>query len=106
MSQLFKEVLNSLPDIDHLNKIKLYDVDSNFVDDIENLQGTQGSLKVYFYLYKNFKELNLEAAQKGLSLFSEHTIEARKKPGIHPNIDRLIDIVQTNNILRIEIILR
>ena len=56
MSQLFKEVLNSLPDIDHLNKIKLYDVDSNFVDDIENLQGTQGSLKVYFYLYKNFKE--------------------------------------------------
>tara|TARA_B100000768_G_C10961616_1_gene241952 strand:+ start:98 stop:418 length:321 start_codon:yes stop_codon:yes gene_type:complete len=105
MSQLFKEVLNSLPDIDHVNKIKLYDEDGNFVDDIENLQGTQGSLKVYFYLYKNFKELNLEAAQKGLSLFSEHTAEARKKPGNHPNIDRLIDIVQTNNILRIETIL-
>ena len=106
MSQLFKDVLNTLPDIDHVIKIKLYDTNGNFVDDIENLQGTQGSLKVYFYLYKNFKELNLEAAQKGLSLFSEHTIEARKKPGIHPNIDRLIDIVQTNNILRIEIILR
>ena len=50
MSQLFKEVLNALPDIDHVIKIKIYDVDGNFVDDIENMRGTQGSLKVYFYL--------------------------------------------------------
>ena len=106
MSQLFKEVLNALPDIDHVIKIKIYDVDGNFVDDIENLRGSQGSLKVYFYLYKNFKEINLEAARKGLELFSEHTAEAKKHPGNHPNIDRLINIVQTNKTLRIEIILR
>ena len=106
MSQLFKEALNALPDIDHVIKIKLYDVHGNFVDDIENLQGTQGSLKVYFYLYKNFRKINLEAAQKGLELFSEHTAEAKKHPGSHPNIDRLISIVQTNNTLRIEAILR
>ena len=106
MSQLFKDVLNTLPDIDHVIKIKLYDTNGNFVDDIENLQGTQGSLKVYFDLYKNFKEINLEAAQKGLELFSEHTAEAKNYPGNHPNIDRLIDILRTNNILRIETILR
>ena len=57
-------------------------------------------------LYKNFKEINLEAAQKGLELFSEHTAEAKNHPGNHPNIDRLIDILRTNNILRIETILR
>ena len=106
MSQLFKNVLTTLPDIDYVIKIKLYDSNGNFVDQIENLQGTQGSLKVYFYLYKNFKEINLEAAQKGLELFSEHTTEAKKYPGNHPNIDRLIDIMKTNNILRIETILR
>ena len=54
----------------------------------------------------NFKKINLEAAQKGLELFSEHTAEAKKHPGNHPNIDRLIDIVQSNNTLRIETILR
>ena len=68
-----------LPNIEHIKKINLYDQNDNLVDAIENIQGTQGSLKVYFYLYKNFKEINLSAAQKGLELFSEHTAEAKKK---------------------------
>ena len=69
MTQSFKQVLNVLPDIEHIDKINLYDLNDNLVDAIENMQGTQGSLKVYFYLYKNFKEINLAAAQKGLELF-------------------------------------
>jgi hypothetical protein len=70
-------------------------LNDNLVDAIENMQGTQGSLKVYFYLYKNFKEINLSAAQKGLELFSEHTNDAKKSPGSHPNIDRLINIIKS-----------
>jgi len=80
MTQSFKQVLNVLPDIEQVKKINLYDQNDNLVDAIENMQGTQGSLKVYFYLYKNFKEINLSAAQKGLELFSEHTAEAKKTP--------------------------
>jgi hypothetical protein len=106
MTQSFKHVLNALPNIEHIKKINLYDQNDNLVDAIENLQGTQGSLKVYFYLYKNFKEINLAAAQKGLDLFSEHTAEAKKNPGSHPNIDRLINIVKTNDTLKVETILR
>ena len=106
MTQSFKQVLNVLPDIEHIDKINLYDLNDNLVDAIENMQGTQGSLKVYFYLYKNFKEINLAAAQKGLELFSEHTAEAKKNRGSHPNIDRLINIVKTNDTLRVETILR
>ncbi len=64
MTQSFKQVLNALPDIEHIEKINLYDQNDNLVDVIENMQGTQGSLKVYFYLYKNFKEINFAAAQK------------------------------------------
>ena len=106
MTQSFKQVLDALPDIEHIDKINLYDQNDNLVDVIENMQGSQGSLKVYFYLNKNFKEINLAAAQKGLDLFSEHTAEAKKNPGSHPNIDRLINILKKNDTLRVETILR
>ena len=106
MTQSFKQVLNVLPDIEQVKKINLFDQNDNLVDAIENMQGTQGSLKVYFYLYNNFKKINFAAAQKGLELFSEHTAEAKKNPGSHPNIDRLINIVKTNDTLRVETILR
>ncbi|MBT5573074.1 MAG: DUF2322 family protein [Nitrosomonadales bacterium] len=106
MSLTFKEVLKSLPDVNQLIRIELYDLNGNFVDKIDNLPGTQGSLKVYFYLYKTFKVINLQAAQKGLALFSEHTINAKENPGSHPNIDRLIKIIETNNTLNIKTILR
>ena len=106
MTQSFKQVLNVLPDIEHIDKINLYDQNDNLVVVIENMQGTQGSLKVYFYLYKNFKEINVSAAQKGLELFSEHTAVAKKNPGSHPNIDRLFNIVKTNDTLRVETIFR
>ena len=104
MTQSFKQVLNVLPDIEHIDKINLYDLNDNLVDAIENMQGTQGSLKVYFYLYKNFKKINSAAAQKGLELFSEHTAEAKKNPGSHPNIDRLLDIVGGGAVLNIQVI--
>jgi hypothetical protein len=106
MTQSFKQVLKVLPDIEHIDKINLYDQNDNLVVVIENMQGTQGSLKVYFYLYKNFKKINSAAAQKGLELFSEHTAEAKKNPGSHPNIDCLINIIKTNDTLKVETILR
>ena len=106
MTQSFKQVLKVLPDIEHIDKINLYDQNDNLVVVIENMQGTQGSLKVYFYLYKNFKKINSAAAQKGLELFSEHTADAKKNPGSHPNIDCLINIVKTNDTLRVKTILR
>ena len=59
MTQSFKQVLQVLPDIEHIDKINLYDQNDNLVVVIENMQGTQGSLKVYFYLYKNFKKITL-----------------------------------------------
>ena len=106
MTQSFKQVLKVLPDIEHIDRINLYDQNDNLVLVIENMQGTQGSMKVYFYLYKNFKKINSAAAQKGLELFSEHTAEAKKNPGSHPNIDRLNNIVKTNDTLRVKTILR
>ena len=66
MTQSFKQVLDALPDIEHIDKINLYDQNDNLVDVIENMQGTQGSLKVYFYLNKNFKKINSCGSSKRL----------------------------------------
>jgi len=102
----FKDVIVTLPDITNLEKIELYDLEDNFTDKIDNLPGTQGSLKVYFYLYKTFKVINFQAAKKALELFEEYTNEAKKSPGSHPNIDRLINIIKSKNSLKMKVIPR
>ena len=103
MSLKFIEILKTLPDVAELDRIELYDLNDNFIDKIENLPGTQGSLKVYFFLFKTYKLIDTEAAQNGLKLFSEHTVDAKKKPGSHPNIDRLILLIDNNKTLKIKV---
>lgn len=103
MSSKFKEILKTLPDVAELDRIELYDLNDNFIDKIENRPGSQGSLKVYFFLYKTYKLIDTEAAKNGLKLFSEHTDDAKKKPGSHPNIDRLILLIDNNKTLKIRV---
>jgi hypothetical protein len=33
---------------------------------------------------------------EGLTLFAEHTNDAEKNPGKHPNIDRLFKVIEEN----------
>ena len=103
MPSKFKEILKTLPDVAELDRIELYDLNDNFIDKIENLPGTQGSLRVYFFLYKKYKLIDIDAAQNGLKLFSEHTFDAKKKPGSHPNIDRLIHFINNNEVFKIKV---
>lgn len=39
--------------------------------------------------------INVAAAEEGLILFAEHTDDARKNPGNHPNIDRLLEVIKS-----------
>ena len=103
MSSKFKEILKTLPDVTELDRVELYDLNDNYIDKIVNLPGTQGSLKVFFFLYKKYKLIDTEAARNGLELFSEHTGDAKKKPGSHPNIDRLINLINNNEVLKIKV---
>lgn len=89
---IFKDNLQQLPSIDQLTRIDLVDTTGAVVASIENQPGKQGSLAVYQYLAEIFDSLNAEAAAHGLLVFAEHTIDARARPGAHPNIDRLITI--------------
>lgn len=102
----FKENLQSLPSIDAVEKIDLLDSDGTVVATIENQPGKQGSLAVYQYLQTTFGALTAEAAAHGLDVFAEHTEDAKNRPGAHPNIDRLIDIIGGGAPLSIQITAR
>ncbi|NTV95145.1 MAG: DUF2322 family protein [Thiobacillus sp.] len=88
----FAEVLAGLPEVGHLSGIELTGPDGETAR-VENKPGSQGSLKVYAYLLERFGKLDRAAAEAGLIMYAEHTLDARANPGKHPNIDRLLAIV-------------
>ena len=98
----FAENLKKLPGISHIAAVNLLDKAETVVATIENKAGSQGSLAVYNHLAQTYGSINLEAAKKGLEIFAEHTDDARSNPGKHPNIDRLITVLEEGKTLRIK----
>lgn len=102
--QKFSDVLLSLDDASHVARIELYRKDGSPAGVIENKPGSQGSVKVYNHLARMYGEISLDAAVEGLSLYSEHTEDAENCPGKHPNIDRLLNILEDEQPLTVKII--
>lgn len=98
----FADNLKQLPKISHLAALNLLGPDDAVVATIENKAGQAGSLAVYNHLAQLYGSINAEAAKKGLELYAEHTEDARANPGKHPNIDRLIGIVERGDVLRVK----
>jgi hypothetical protein len=91
----FNEILATLPNIDHLVAIELYDGDQ-LLTRIENKPGSAGSVRVYHHLFLEYGAINVRAAEKGVRIYAEHTADAKVFPGKHPNIDRLLDLLKTS----------
>jgi len=102
--QTFSDIIPTLPSIDHLQAIELYAADGAVAGIIENKPGSSGSVKVYHHLWKKWGCINADAAREGLSLYAEHTEDARNQPGKHPNIDRLFEVIAQNATLTVETI--
>ena len=100
----FRDNLQQLPSIEGVMRIDLVDARGAVVASIENQPGKQGSLAVYQYLKQAFGALDARAAEHGLSVFAEHTADARQRPGAHPNVDRLLAIAAGGAPLSIEVI--
>jgi hypothetical protein len=71
---------------------------------IKSKPGSMGSIKVYYHLYETFGEINSDAAMEGIDLYAEHTEDAQNNPGKHPNIDRLLDVIDSDITLQVKII--
>lgn len=99
----FSDVLLSLDDASDIQKIELFYPDGEAAGVIMNKPGNAGSLKVYNHLFNMYGEISLDAAVEGLSLYAEHTFDAENSPGKHPNIDRLLDILENEEPLTVKL---
>ena len=90
----FADNLKNLPSIETVDWLDLLDDSGNVVATIENKPGKSGSLAVYNHLLLRHKRIDREAATEGLALFAEHAEDARRHPGKHPNIDRLLEVLE------------
>ena len=89
----FSKVLESLPDCADIDRIELRDGGGIAVAVIENKPGQSGSVRVYRTLLdRHGGRIDGAAAVEGLALYAEHTDDARRQPGRHPNIDRLLAV--------------
>jgi len=95
----FNDILNTLPTIEHIERLELGD---NGSDIIENRPGKSGSLKVYHAVSLASGQIGKSEAQRALELFAEHTEDARAHPGKHPNIDRLFQLIETDASLSVK----
>ena len=103
MTPSFVENLAALPLAEQLAGIELIGPDATVVV-IENKPGSQGSLRLYQHLLAKFGVINASAAAEGLALYAEHTEDARLNPGKHPNIDRLLEIAASGQVISVRLL--
>lgn len=103
--QKFSDVLLTLDNTDDVKRIELYHEDGSAAGVIDNKPGSQGSVKVFHHLYKMYGGITLDAAVEGLSLYAEHTEDAENCPGKHPNVDKLINVLENEEPLTVKVIM-
>ncbi len=102
--QKFSDVLLTLDNADEVRRIELYYESGEPAGVIENKPGSQGSVKVFHHLYKMYGGITLDAAVEGLALYAEHTEDAENCPGKHPNVDKLINVLENEEPLTVKVI--
>jgi len=98
----FADKLKTLPGVSHLAAIQLINAADEVVATIENKPGQAGSLAVYNHLAQIHGAITQDAATQGIEIYAEHSEDARLNPGKHPNIDRLIGLVERGETLRVK----
>lgn len=84
-----KEIVAQLPPTTNVKRVTVKG--ANVV--IENKEGKRASVAIYQHLSQAFGQLNAAAALEGLRLYDEVVEDAKERPGAHPNIDLLFDVI-------------
>lgn len=91
-----------LPDVSTIERLELFGEDYNPTATIENVDGQSLSLQIYYQLALDYGGIGPKAANSGLLLYGSHADDARANPGKHPNIDRLIDVLNNDYYLSVK----
>ena len=100
----FADNLKALPSIAHIAELQLFDAAGELAATIPNAPGKAGSVTVYNALAAKHGSINVAAAQEGLQIFAEHTDDAKARPGAHPNIDRLLEVIATGKGYEVKVV--
>ena len=100
----FADNLKALPSIAHIAELQLIDAAGQVAATIPNAPGKAGSVTVYNALAAKHGSINVAAAQEGLQIFAEHTDDAKARPGAHPNIDRLLEVIATGKGYEVKVV--
>ena len=98
----FADKLKTLPGVSHLAALQLLDAAGEVVATIENKPGQAGSLAVYNHLGQLHGAITHESATQCIEIYAEHSEDARLNPGKHPNIARLLGLVERGETLRVK----
>lgn len=101
----FAAILQQLPSIDQIESLEICDTAGTRTT-LHNQPGQSGSVAVYNALRQQFGSINRTAAIQGLELYAEHTIDARAHPGKHPNIDRLLHLIEDGGEYKVDVVVR
>jgi len=99
----FSDFLAEIETTDQIQKIELMNPAGEVVGLIDNKPGSQGSVRVFNHLFKKWGSITKDAAKDGLKIYAEHTADAEENPGKHPNIDRLLNVIETGEVLTVSI---
>lgn len=98
----FKEILETLPTIEHLKGLDAKQGDE-VIHHIPAAPGKLGSLRLYNALAEKFNgKLDRTSAEQGIAWFAEYVDDAKANPGKHPNIDLLFKVRDENLVLTLE----
>ena len=94
---------NNLPDTSHLTSITLSDMNSDTSFSVDNIPGKQASVKILYAISQtNDFKISSAQASTGIALFGDYADEEKQQPGAHPNIKLLLDIIENNQVWKVE----
>lgn len=90
---------------DSITEIIIYTKDHQPVGQLHNVEGQSASFRIYLAMAKRYVcHLNIQSAHFALELYGDYVGQEQQNPGQHPNIRRLLDVIEREDEFLLELI--
>ena len=96
-NKTFGTGFDQLSDTSHINRITLFNMDSNEIFSVDNLSGKQASVKILYSIsQQSNSSITAQEAHTGIDLFGDYALDEQQHPNSHPNIRFLMNVIENN----------